>query len=1466
MPANSPDMATSAAPAQVQALRPTGDDFPVIGIGASAGGLEACRNLLAGLPSDSRVALILVQHLDPTHESLMVDLLASHTSLAVVQAADGMAIEAGHLYVIPPGTYLSTRHGALHLSEPLARHGARLAFDFLLHSLATEFGARAVAVVLTGTGADGSIGLRVVKENGGLVIAQEPTEAAYDGMPRSAIATGAVDMVLKLADIGRTLARYSRGMVQVRHQQSTRPSEAQLASITAIIALVRAETTHDFTHYKQGTLQRRIERRMAMSSIEINDMDRYLALLGTTPAELDLLAKDLLIHVTSFFRDPVVFALLAEQAIPDLVRNQPLDQPLRIWVAGCSTGEEAYSLTILFREAVLASKRNVKLQIFSSDIDPDAVAAAREGLYPHSIAADVTPERLERFFVKESGGYRVVPELRTVVVFTVQDILIDPPFSRLDFVSCRNLLIYLLPEAQAKIAAMFHFALRPGGILLLGNAETVGQTEGRFDVVSKSARIYRHSGANRTGEVRFPLAAPDAAWPHRRREADQVPSRPAALAEICRRIVLETYAPAAVLINNKQECLYFMGPTDRYLRVAAGHAMQDLPSMARDGVRSKLRAAIQQATPGRSPVTVTGGRTTYSGATLNFGITVHPIQNDGQDLKLVCFTEEPTVEQRPDRAAAADDHSRLADLEHELDATRTELRGALRELEISSEEQKAINEEALSVSEEFQATNEELLTSKEELQSLNEELTALNGHLQETLETQRTTSNDLQNILYSTAVATIFLDRDLNIRFFTPATRLLFNIIPTDLGRPLADLTSLAADGVLLGDARAVLRTLEPIECEIQARTGAWYIRRILPYRTPDNGVDGVVITFVDSTERRRTADALAAAEHLAQNATLAKTRFLAAASHDLRQPLQTLALLQGLLGRVVEGDRAKKLVSRLDSTLGAMTSMLNALLDINQIEAGTVSAQKVSFPINDLLERLRGEFALSAHAQGLELHFVPCSLHVHSDPALLEQMLRNLLANAIKYTRRGKVLLGCRRQGTALGIEIWDSGIGIPADQLQQIFEEFHQIGNDARERSRGLGLGLSIVQRLGTLMSHPVSVRSKFGHGSVFTITVDVDRQPQAPTTAKPLKALADEPRPPAAGGTGVVLIIEDDPDVGNLLETLLKEEGHHVATAPDGMAALALVNRGAIRPDLILADFNLPNGMNGLEVTSRLRTALEHPVPVIILTGDISTETLRSIAQHNCAQLNKPVRLGELTHLIRTLLVASADTPLFLAAPASATVVRRTNGQIIYLVDDEPDVRLAVRSVLEEDGHTVIDFAACEAFLAAYKPGPEACLVLDANLPGMNGFALLEALAAAGHSIPAIMITGGGDVAMAVKAMKAGASDFIEKPFSRGDLLAGVARALGQSRDASQRDAVHQSAASHIASLTPRQREIMDLVLAGHPSKNIAADLGISQRTVENHRAEIMARTGAKSLPALARLALAAASHGAAQGGVE
>lgn len=1434
---------------------PEGTTIPwlIIGVGSSAGGLEACQKLLDAMPDVAACALVVVQHLEPHHDSLIADLLSTHTVMRVVEAEEGMLVEIGHLYVIPPGSYLTVRHGALHLSKPQATQGTRLAFDVFLHSLAEEYGPRAVAVVLSGTGTDGSAGLEAIKANGGWTLAQDPAEAKFDGMPKSAIATGRVDLVLPVAQIGEVIAERVRSA-----DSSDGFAERPMSSVTeddlqSVLALIEAKTGRNFSAYKPGTLARRLERRIGMAGLEAPSIESYIDRLNTDAGELDSLVDDLLIHVTRFFRDPEVFEHLAANVLPALIAAHPVGQPIRIWVAGCSTGEEAYSLVMLFFEALTTAKHPAKLQVFATDIDQKAITIARNGHYPADIADVVPLPRLDRFFTIEDNGYRVAAEMRDAIVFSVHDILTDPPFSRIDIVSCRNLLIYLGADAQEKALAVFRFALRLGGLLLLGSAESVGGSEDQFSEISKPAHLFKYTGRG----------TPRSGLPIGNGEALRVPSRPASeravrppapLSVLCERLVIDAFAPAAVLINARQEVLYTLGPVDRYLRIAPGYPNADLMAMLSDELRMKVRSALLVFGESRTPTRAAGGRLAATRGGRRFDIDIRTLPTDGEEFTLVSFVEGPeeAISAPSLGAAPLADQSRLDELERELIATRTELSEALRNIERSEEEQKIINEEALAVNEEYQSTNEELVTSQEELQSLNEELVALNGQLQETLERQRTTSDDLQNVLYSTDAATIFLDTKLDIRFFTPATRSLFSIIATDVGRPLADLRSLAIDSTLSADAARVLETLTPIEREIEVESGLWFLRRILPYRTQTNGVEGVVITFADVTATRRAADELRAAKALAERANTAKSRFLAAASHDLRQPLQTLSLVHGLLTSKVSGEHAETLMARFDDALTSMSDMLNTLLDINQIEAGTVRVERKVFAVAELLDRLFSELTIQAKAKGLTFRYVPSTLWVESDPRLLEQMVRNLLMNALKYTKKGAVLLGCRRRGDCLTIDVCDTGIGIPPSELETIFEEYHQVDNGARQRSLGLGLGLSIVQRIGGLLGHPVRVRSKLGIGSLFSIEIPV--HPRSPERA--LSAAFERSSLPFVRPASI-LLVEDDPDVCELLTQSLRSVGYRVAVAANGAAAANFIRSGSVRPELVVTDYNLPNGGTGVEVISDIRNQTHVRIPAIVLTGDISTQTLADIASHACIQLSKPVSLTALLAAIAQQLPAQGPTQS--DDPPLAKLRRSSAGgpPIVFVIDDDDRVRNLIQTVLREAGHSVETFADGEAFLAEFRAEGQDCLLVDAYLPGMNGLDLLRQLQARGDAPAAIMITGGSDIQMAVQAMKAGALDFIEKPIGRDMLLSIVGHALGIAKDTERRATRLTAAAEHLVGLTSRQRQIMDLVLAGHPSKNIAVDLGISQRTVENHRAAIMRKTGARSLPELARLAVAAAA---------
>ena len=1424
--------------------------MPVIAIGASAGGLEATRSLVNDIPHTMNAAFILIMHLDPSHDSMVVELLSRQTRLKVVLATDGMRLKQGVLHVIPPGVFMTITDGTIHLIQPETGQSVRLPFDLLLQSLAKDRGAHAGCIVLSGTGTDGTKGIADIHAAGGLVIAQDPSEAGYSGMPESAIKSGFVAKTLRIDQMGAAIDVF---LDKVPYDSSPAASESSTDTTASasgstkigyddILAFLAKHSVHDISLYKRGTLERRIARRMALVGLDLGQMDRYLALLQADPKELAHLSADLLIHVTSFFRDPTVFEHLATTALPDVLANLPQDRPLRVWVAGCSTGEEAYSLAITCIEAIEAAGSTTRVQILASDIDPEAVTTARAGFYPKEIEAAVSPERLARFFVAEDGGWRVTSTLRDMIVFTVADLLSDPPFSKIDLVSCRNVLIYLGPEAQKRVLAQCCFALHQNGLLLLGTAEMPGPGDGCFTVQDKQARIWRRVGHSNPGDLHFAIgkreedAASSSAQPSLRRNA---------LADLCRRIVMETYAPAAVLLNIRLDCLYFLGPTEKYLKVTQGHPDGGILGMLPKALRARFRAAAASCDPSNPRVTVSGGRIH---SVTDFDMDLHSVKAGTEQLLLVCFINTARVSGQASDTTGAESsvrETRAHDLEAELEATRSDLTDALHDLEQEVEAHASDAAEALSVNEEFQSTNEELLASKEELQSLNEELTALNSQLQETLERHRTTANDLQNVLYSTDVATLFLDRDLNIRFFTPAARSIFRVISTDIGRPLADLAAVAKDDDLGKDARQVLENSDPIERETVDSSGNWFLRRIQPYRAEGERIEGVVITYLDITERKRTNAALVTAMAKAERATKAKSRFLASASHDLRQPLQSMALLHQLLGGHKRSTEGAKLAALLDQTLHSMTEMLDSMLDVNRIESGIVQPHMRPVAIAPLMQRLADEFRPQCGIKGLKLRAVPCKAWVETDPQLLEQILRNLLSNALKYTPKGGILMGCRRRGTSLTILVCDSGIGIPEGENKAIFEAYHQAEKGSALSGQGLGLGLSIVQRLAHLMKYPLSVRSVPGRGSAFMITLpvvdplsDEDQMAQIPPVV-----------PPSTHQTGTILLVEDEDPLRELMTKVLTKEGHEVIALANAQEALAWASEDVKSPDLLLTDFDLHGGATGLQLAQDLPDVMGEKVPTIILTGDITKATLKGIAGSPFHHVMKPVMPEVLLAMISDLLDSTRT------AASRTTRSSQSTGMTVHVVDDDPMIRETLRRLFEAEGWKVVTYSSAEEFLSKPRPGGNACLLVDNLLPDMDGISLITLLRSQKSRLPVVMLTGHGDAAVATAALKAGASDLIEKPASAADLLFSVRQAIEVAQNDDARALSHKTARKPFAQLTTREREVLALVLAGHPNKIIANILGINQRTVENHRASVMRKTGAGSLPALVRLALAA-----------
>ena len=845
----------------------------VVGMGASAGGIEAFSQFFDTMPDDSGAAFVVVLHLDPTRESQMAKVLAAHTKMPVVQVQDQMPILPNHVYVIAPDRDLSVVAGVLHLTKPAEKRGHRHPVDVLFRSLAADQGERVIAVVLSGTGSNGTDGLKEVRAAGGLILVQDPQTAKFEGMPRSAIAAGMADHILAPEAMPDVLGRYFRNeYIAEPNGGEAQETQAQ-PLIDQILTVLRTRTGHNFGSYRRSTLQRRIQRRLGLCNI--GTLEDYLVVLRTDPAEAAILIRDLLINVTSFFRDADAWSKLCEVVIAPLVAERPTGATIRAWVPGCSTGEEAYTLAMLIAEQATLVGKVFDVKIFATDAREDNLNFAREGAYPAAATTGLDQTRQRRFFDANDTTYRVKKDLRATVIFAPQNLLRDPPLSHLDLITCRNLLIYLEPEAQQSIIALFHFALEQDGALMLGNTETLGRHSGVFAPLSKMWRIYRRLGETRLDIVNFPVlrgqqSPPCPASDH---PSPALPALVLPSTDLAQRALLDRFAPAAVLIDGQARVVYFHGSTGTYLEQPTGAPSSDLYAMARHGLDVKLRSAVRKAKAEARDVAFDAVLSKVPGEN-GVAVTVSPVRGAGKGHFLISF-----VPLRPDDPRTlpepAGNPTHEANLRDELAALRYELQNTIEHLESANEELKASNEEASSMNEELQSTNEELETSKEEMQSFNEELHAVNSQLQANVRDLEDSTNDLNNLLAGTETATLFIDTKLCIKWFTPGTQVLFDFRPTDIGRPLQHFALKFSDGNLLTDAERVLQKLQVLETEVSSSTGRWYLRRMLPYRTLDNRIAGVVITFFDVTD-----------SNLARAASVEARIFAQAIVETVRQPL----------------------------------------------------------------------------------------------------------------------------------------------------------------------------------------------------------------------------------------------------------------------------------------------------------------------------------------------------------------------------------------------------------------------------------------------------------------------------------------------------------------------------------------------------------------------------------------------------
>ncbi|MGA9045731.1 chemotaxis protein CheB [Sulfuricurvum sp.] len=857
-------------------------NFPIVGIGASAGGLAAFEAFFSSMPSEGNpdIAFVLVQHLAPEHTSLLADLIQKYTKMEVFEVKDGVVVRPNCVYIIPPGFDMALLNGTLQLLEPTKSHGHRMAIDFFFSSLAQDQREHSIGIILTGTGSDGTQGLRAIKSEGGMVMVQEPTSAEYDGMPRSAVATGLVDYELPLSEMPSQLMNYVTHLLGNPNSSVLPEQEKERESaLKKIFILLRTHTGHDFSQYKPSTIYRRVERRMVVHKIET--IHKYVQFLQQKPVEIEELFRDLLIGVTKFFRDPETFAILKERIIPKLFEDKPAGSTIRVWSSGCSSGEEAYSIAILLYEYLEESKQHYTVQVFATDIDAHAIAIARAGVYPLSIATSVSKQRLKQFFTLEPDGstYRIHKSIRDLLIFSEHDLIKDPPFSKLDLISCRNLMIYMSAELQKKIIPMFHYALNPNGILFLGSSESIGESSDLFSTLDLKSKLYMrndHITGNKyknSNTYLLPVKEIHSTFPERAMKSLSPKKLP--LRELTEQALLQQLAPFAALINEMGDILYLHGRSGAYLELPSGESStNNILLMAREGLRRDLTIALHNAIATKEIVRSLGLKIKMNAHFIIVNLTIRPVAtglNTLEDayLYLVILEEASLLDSEQAkqgvlRAFAESDtpdanaHLYIAALKQELLSKEEYINIAKEKMESANEKLKSSNEQMQSVNEELQSANEELETSKEELQSTNEELSTVNAELQTKVADLSQANNDMNNLLAGTGVGTVFVDHQLRILRFTSEARKIINLIPGDEGRPVAHLVSnLVGYTHMVSDVQSVLNTLVPKEVDVQTTSGRWYAMRIFPYRTLDNVIEGAVLTFMDITEIAQTREEL---------------------------------------------------------------------------------------------------------------------------------------------------------------------------------------------------------------------------------------------------------------------------------------------------------------------------------------------------------------------------------------------------------------------------------------------------------------------------------------------------------------------------------------------------------------------------------------------------------------------------------
>jgi two-component system CheB/CheR fusion protein len=1231
---------------------------PIVAIGASAGGLEAISELLVALPPETGMAFVLIQHLDPAHESLLPELLAKKTSMPVVQVRDDLNIEAGHLYVIPPNATLTIAQQRFRLTRRPSGAGLHLPVDSFFVSLSEELGSAAIGVVLSGGNSDGSRGARAIKQGGGIVFAQQPESARFPSMPRNAIETGCVDFVLRPEQIAHALAQLGHhpyiqtntapDSLDAAADESVEPDDED--SLRRLFRRLRTLHGVDFSHYKRSTLRRRLVRRMALRNIV--SLADYVTVLEGDSVETAALYQDFLIRVTGFFREPQSFDGLRTQVFPLLCEGRSAKDPIRIWVPGCASGEEVYSIAIALVEHLGERLGSVGVQIFGTDVSEMAIELARAGMFSHNIAQEVSSERLQRFFVKDDSGYVIAKSIRDLCIFARQDVTRDPPFSRLDLISCRNVLIYLDLSTQRRVMHIFHYALRAQASLVLGPSETVGTATDLFDLADTHLRLYTRK-ASQPGST-IDLQIPGTGLRHRLRDAavgdesDRVDEE-GALREADRLLILR-YAPASVLVDEALNILQFRGETGPYLEHASGPPSLNLHHVARPELLIEIMPAVQEARE-------TGRETHRTGLSVNglreVSIEVVPLRRSGAERCYLILFEDGSRRsdnrrmQQPLVAALTESEKdrRLAQLERESTATRDYLQATLQEHEAVKEELKSAHEEVLSANEEYQSTNEELETAKEELQSANEELTTTNDELgsrnrelsilNEELNTARQISEHARAyadvIVETVREPLLVLDGELKVLRANHAFYVDFETTPAAVeGHIIYDLgdgqwnTPLLREGLL-----GVLAHNEPMDAHELSRSVAAVGERMLSLNARKIRGDGeraelILLAIEDVTVRHAASDIL-------RNDARRKDEFLAMLAHELRTPLAPIAHAIHLLRLVDVDPKSAKLHSMIERQTQRLARLVDDLLDLARIRRGQIELKRETVDlgaiINHAVDASRLRFEQQNHKLAVTLPEQP--IYIEGDPVRLEQVVLNLLENSAKYTAPGgRISLRLEYRGGEAIISLRDNGIGLAPEMLENVFDLFTQVDGSLARSGGGLGVGLNLVRRVLDLHGGRIEAHSEgLGKGTEFVVHLPDKTRPQQPQEIKvtiPASAIISR--------VHRVLIVDDNEDSAESMMMLARSWGHEVAVANDGPVALTLAL--TFQPHIAMVDIGLP-GMDGYEVARRLRKASpDRDLYLMALTGYGRADDVRLAREAGFDEhLIKPTNLDELRRMLES-----------------------------------------------------------------------------------------------------------------------------------------------------------------------------------------------------------------------------------------